>query len=127
MDLHEYYSRPNSWYGESEEYDENGIGSGIVSRYHEDRVQSQVVCLENLKNFTNQHYKYAHNYDYYMSEDTFDLLCQSKGVKMNSILAPGELYMDGLHILPRTSYLKIGEILAVPQHEFEYFEATLIG
>lgn len=127
MDLRDYYNRPKSWGGTSEEYDENGIGSGIVSRYHEDRVYSQVVCLEDLKHFTNKHYRYAHNYDYYMSEETFDLLCQSKYVNMNSILAPNELYMDGLHILPHASQLKIGEILAIPQHDFEHFEPMIYG
>lgn len=127
MDLCDYLNRPKSFSGTSEDYDENGIGSGLVSRYHEDRVYSQVVCLENLKNFTCKHYEYAHNYDYYMSEDTFDLLCQSKGIKMNSILAPSELYMDGLHVIPRCSYLKIGEILAIPRHDFEHFEPVLIG
>ena len=89
MILSEYYSRPSSigW-------DELDDKDALVSSYHEDRVQSQVVNLENLKSFLNRHYEYAHNYDYYMSEDTFDLLCQSKGVKMNSIVAPSELQMD---------------------------------
>lgn len=127
MDLREYYSRPKSCSWTEEDYNEEGFGSGLVSRYHEDRVQSQVICLENLTTFTNQHYRYAHNYDYYMSQDTFDLLCQSKQVKMNSILAPSELHMDGLHILLQADYLKIGEILAIPQHDFEHFTPTLMG
>ena len=105
MNLSEYYSRPNSigW-------DELNDKDALVSSYHEDRVQSQVVDLENLKGFLNRHHAYAHNYDYYMSEDTFDLLCQSKGVRMNSIVAPSELQMDGLHIVPKLNFLKIGEI-----------------
>ena len=120
MILSEYYSRPNSigWV----ELDDK---DALVSSYHEDRVQSQVVDLENLKGFLNRHYEYAHNYDYYMSEDTFDLLCQSKGVKMNSIVAPSELQMDGLHIVPRFNFLKIGEILAIPQHDYEHFEPMI--
>lgn len=122
MNLSEYYSRPNSigWV----EMDDK---DALVSSYHEDRVQSQVVDLENLKGFLNRHYEYAHNYDYYMSEDTFDLLCQSKGVRMNSIVAPSELQMDGLHIVPRLNFLKIGEILAIPQHDYEHFEPMIYG
>ena len=122
MNLSEYYSRPNSigW-------DELDDKDALVSSYHEDRVQSQVVDLENLKGFLNRHYEYAHNYDYYMSEDTFDLLCQSKGVRMNSIVAPSELQMDGLHIVPRLNFLKIGEILAIPQHDYEHFEPMIYG
>ena len=122
MNLSEYYSRPNSigWV----ELDDK---DALVSSYHEDRVQSQVVDLENLKGFLNRHHEYAHNYDYYMSEDTFDLLCQSKGVRMNSIVAPSELQMDGLHIVPRLNFLKIGEILAIPQHDYEHFEPMIYG
>ena len=122
MILSEYYSRPNSigW-------DELDDKDALVSSYHEDRVQSQVVDLENLKGFLNRHHAYAHNYDYYMSEDTFDLLCQSKGVRMNSIVAPSELQMDGLHIVPRLNFLKIGEILAIPQHDYEHFEPMIYG
>lgn len=122
MNLSEYYSRPNSigW-------DELNDKDALVSSYHEDRVQSQVVNLENLKGFLNRHHEYAHNYDYYMSEDTFDLLCQSKGVKMNSIIAPSELQMDGLHIVPRLNFLKIGEILAIPYHDYEHFEPMIYG
>lgn len=122
MNLSEYYSRPNSigW-------DELDDKDALVSSYHEDRVQSQVVDLENLKGFLNRHHEYAHNYDYYMSEDTFDLLCQSKGVRMNSIVAPSELQMDGLHIVPRLNFLKIGEILAIPQHDYEHFEPMIYG
>lgn len=122
MNLSEYYSRPNSigW-------DELNDKDALVSSYHEDRVQSQVVDLENLKGFLNRHHEYAHNYDYYMSEDTFDLLCQSKGVKMNSIVAPSELQMDGLHIVPRLNFLKIGEILAIPRHDYEHFEPMIYG
>ena len=122
MNLSEYYSRPNSigW-------DELNDKDALVSSYHEDRVQSQVVDLENLKGFLNRHHEYAHNYDYYMSEDTFDLLCQSKGVRMNSIVAPSELQMDGLHIVPRLNFLKIGEILAIPQHDYEHFEPMIYG
>lgn len=122
MILSEYYSRPNSigW-------DELDDKDALVSSYHEDRVQSQVVDLENLKGFLNRHHAYAYNYDYYMSEDTFDLLCQSKGVRMNSIVAPSELQMDGLHIVPRLNFLKIGEILAIPQHDYEHFEPMIYG
>ena len=122
MNLSEYYSRPNSigW-------DELDDKDALVSSYHEDRVQSQVVDLENLKGFLNRHHEYAHNYDYQMSEDTFDLLCQSKGVRMNSIVAPSELQMDGLHIVPRLNFLKIGEILAIPQHDYEHFEPMIYG
>ena len=122
MNLSEYYSRPNSigW-------DELDDKDALVSSYHEDRVQSQVVDLENLKGFLNRHYEYIHNYDYYMSEDTFDLLCQSKGVRMNSIVAPSELQMDGLHIVPRLNFLKIGEILAIPHHDYEHFEPMIYG
>lgn len=122
MILSEYYSRPNSigW-------DELDDKDALVSSYHEDRVQSQVVDLENLKGFLNRHHEYAHNYDYYMSEDTFDLFCQSKGVRMNSITAPSELQMDGLHIVPRLNFLKIGEILAIPHHDYEHFEPMIYG
>ena len=122
MNLSEYYSRPSSigW-------DELNDKDALVSSYHEDRVQSQVVDLENLKGFLNLHHEYAHNYDYYMSEETFNLLCQSKYVKMNSILAPNELFMDGLHILPHANQLKIGEILAIPQHDYEHFEPMIYG
>ena len=122
MNLSEYYSRPNSigW-------DELNDKDALVSSYHEDRVQSQVVDLENLKGFLNRHHEYAHNYDYYMSEDTFDLLCQSKGVRMNSIVAPSELQMDGLHIVPKLNFLKIGEILVIPQHDYEHFEPMIYG
>ena len=122
MELCEYYNIPKSigW-------DELSDTGAIESSHHEEKVQSEVVTLENLNNFLNKHHNYWNNYDYYMSQETFDLLCQDKGVRVNSILAPGDLYMHGLHILPVADYLKIGEILSIPQHDYEHFEPMLYG
>ena len=127
MNLNEFYSIPNRLYWTEEPYDENGIGTGLVSSHSEVRVQSQVVLIDKLKKFQTNNWQYAHNYNYFMSEETFEMLCEMKHIKLDKIIVPDDLYLDGFHIFIINPYFKPGEVLAVPQHDYEKHEPCLIG
>ena len=127
MNLNEFYSIPDRLCWAEEPYDENGIGTGLVSSHSEVRVQSQVVLIDKLKEFQTNNWQYAHNYNYFMSEETFEMLCEMKHIKLDKIIIPDDLYLDGFHIFIINPYFKPGEVLAVPQHDYEKHEPCLIG
>lgn len=127
MNLKEFYNIPDKLYWTEEPYEENGIGTGLVSSHCEVRVQSQVIRIDKLKDFQGKHWEYAHNYNYFMSEETFEMLCEMKHTKLDKIIIPKDLYLDGFHIFIINPYLKLGEVLVVPQHDYEKHEPCLIG
>ena len=127
MDLNEFYSIPDRLCWTEESYDENGIRIGLVSSHCEVRVQSQVIRIDKLKDFQSKNWEYAHNYNYFMSEETFEMLCEMKHIKLDKIIIPKDLYLDGFHIFIINPYLKPGEVLVVPQHDYEKHEPRLIG
>ena len=127
MNLKDFYNIPDQLCWTEEPYDENGIGTGLVSSHYSVRVQSQVIRIDKLKDFQAKNWEYAHNYNYFMSEETFEMLCEMKQTKLDKIIIPDNLYLDGFHIFIINPYLKPGEILAVPQHDYEKHEPVLYG
>ena len=127
MNLKEFYNIPSRLSWTEEPYDEHGVGTELVSSHSEVRVQSQVIRIDKMKNFINEPWKYAHNYNYFMSEETLDLYGQLKGFKIDKVIIPDNFYLEGLHVFIINPYLKPGEVLVVPQHDYEKHEPCLIG
>ena len=120
MKLEEFYNAPQSIKYETTDYDVNGVEMGLTSSHVMVRAQSQVVCIDKLKNFQSEHWEYAHNYNYFMSRETLEMLFELKNTRMDKIIITlNDLYLDGFHIFIINPYLKPGEVLVVPQHDYE--------
>lgn len=125
MKLEEFYNIPQSIKYETTEY-VNGVEMGLTSSHVMVRAQSQVVYIDKLKNFQSEHWEYAHNYNYFMSRETLEMLFELKNTRMDEIIITlNDLYFEGFHIFIIDPYLKPGEILVVPQHDYETYEAAM--
>ena len=127
MDIGYFYNLSDTLTIKSTPVDENGIDCGLTSSRHLTRVQSQVIRIDKFRDFLRDHYRYAHNYKYMMDEKTFQMFMEDRGSGNIEVVVPDELYVDGLQIVVINPHLKIGEILAVPHHNFEEYESMIYG
>ena len=127
MDIKYFYNLSDTLTIKSTPVDENGIDCGLTSSRHLTRVQSQVIRIDKFRDFLRDHYRYAHNYKYMMDEKTFKMFMEDRGSGNIEVVVPDELYVDGLQIVVINPHLKIGEILAVPHHDFEEYEPMIYG
>ena len=127
MDIGYFYNLSDTLTIQSTPVDENGIDCGLTSSRHLTRVQSQVIRIDKFRDFLRDHYRYAHNYKYMMDEKTFKMFMEDRGSGNIEVVVPEELYVDGLQVVVIHPHLKIGEILAVPHHDFEEYEPMIYG
>ena len=127
MDISYFYNLSDTMTVHSTPVDENGNDCGLTTSHHLARVQSQVIRIDKFREFLRDHYKYAHSYKYMMDEKTFKMFMEDRGCGDITVVVPDELYVDGLQVLVISPHLKIGEILAIPHHDFEEYEPMLIG
>lgn len=127
MDIGYFYNLSDTLTIKSTPVDENGIDCGLTSSRHLTRVQSQVIRIDKFRDFLRDHYRYAHNYKYMMDEETFKMFMKDRGNGNIEVVVPEELYVDGLQVVVINPHLKIGEILAVPHHDFEEYEPMVYG
>lgn len=127
MDIGYFYNLSDTLTIKSTPVDENGMDCGLTSSRHLTRVQSQVIRIDKFRDFLRDHYRYAHNYKYMMDEKTFKMFMEDRGSGNIEVVVPDELYVDGLQIVVINPHLKIGEILAVPHHDFEEYEPMIYG
>lgn len=118
-------NHPDVYYQHWEEYDKDGISVASGSDRFV-RVRSSVLELDELKDFLDYHWEYESQYDFFMSYETFEMYCKKYDIQINCKL-PHYFQCQGLNIFIISIYLKPGEILAVPQHEYEHQELSIIG
>ena len=126
MDIRDFYNISETIRIDETPVDENGVDCGLTSSRHLTRVQSQIIRIDKFRDFLRNHYRYAHNYKYMMDLDTFNMFCKDRGTEV-TVVVPEELYVDGLQIIVISPYLKPGEIIAVPHHDYEEFKPMIYG